>query len=107
MRKFLLLAFFSFSQAADNKTSFTDQITISNIGKDTRLLQKGRYTQTGLPTFQGGFRVGSKTIAQLLAYTPSGLYEVWACSNCSPVKLVFSTGTASGNFADLTGGAFK
>lgn len=49
----------------------------------------------------------SRTIAQLLAITPSAAGQEYYCSNCSPAKLVVSTGTSAGNFADPAGAAFK
>lgn len=49
----------------------------------------------------------SQTITQLQASTPTAVGQQYYCSNCSPAKLVVSTGTALGNFADAVGGAFK
>ena len=48
---------------SSNTTSIplVDQITLSNLGKDTRDLLKGRYTQTGMPLFKNGFYVGSRS----------------------------------------------
>ncbi len=53
----LLLASVSWGQEISTTTPsipLLDQIEISNLGKDTRALLSGRYTQTGKPTFQGG-----------------------------------------------------
>lgn len=48
----------------------------------------------------------SRTVAQLQAIVPA-LGDSYYCSDCSPKKLVVSTGTSAGNFADAVGGAFK
>lgn len=49
----------------------------------------------------------SRTSAQLLAIAPSAVGQQYFCSDCSPTKMVVSTGTSAGNFADPAGGAFK
>ena len=54
----------------------------------------------------GGLGLYPRTKAQLLAITPTEGEEYY-CSDCSPKKVVVSTGTAAGNFADATGGTFK
>ncbi|MCX5786845.1 MAG: hypothetical protein NTX59_14275 [Elusimicrobia bacterium] len=62
--------------------------------------------------FEGSVSIGgkigfpSKTISELKGITPA-LGEVYYCSDCSPKKLVVSTGTSAGNFADVAGGTFK
>jgi hypothetical protein len=55
----------------------------------------------------GGIAHYSRTIAQLQAIVPGAVGVVYYCSNCSPAKLVVSTGTSAGNFADAVGGAFQ
>lgn len=55
----------------------------------------------------GGVGFFSRTIAQLQAITPTQLGEGYYCNNCSPLKLVISTGSGAGNFADPAGGTFK
>ncbi len=57
----LLLLLSSLVQAQDissNTLSVVDEVKISNLGKDTRSLLSGRYTQTGKPTFKNGFCFG-------------------------------------------------
>lgn len=54
----------------------------------------------------------SKTLAFLLLYVPATAGETFFCSNCTGVlgatgKILVSTGTSAGNFADAGGGAFK
>lgn len=48
-----------------------------------------------------------RTLAQLQSTTPTDQGQTYFCTSCSPVKLVVSTGTALGNFADAAGGVFK
>ena len=55
----------------------------------------------------GGIAHHPRTIAQLLAITPAQGGVSYFCSNCSPAKMVVSTGTSAGNFADIMGGAFQ
>lgn len=56
---------------------------------------------------QGAVGFMSQTMAQLrLIATPSAGFQMY-CSDCSPKKMVISTGTSAGNWADTTGGTFK
>lgn len=55
----------------------------------------------------GALQVYSRSMAQLLSVTPSAVGRVYFCSDCTPAKLVVSTGTSAGNFADPAGGTFK
>lgn len=55
----------------------------------------------------GGIAHYSRTIAQLQAIVPGVVGVAYYCSNCSPAKLVVSTGTSAGNFADAVGGTFQ
>lgn len=55
----------------------------------------------------GGIGHYPRTMAQLLAIAPSQVGVSYFCSDCSPAKLVVSTGTSAGNFADAVGGAFQ
>lgn len=48
----------------------------------------------------------SQTRAQLTALAPSVTGIIYYCSNCSPAKIVVSTGTAAGQFATSDGGEF-
>ena len=61
----------------------------------------------GSVTASGPIRSYSRTIAQLVAYSPITTGEQFYCSNCSPAKIVVSTGTSASNFADAVGGTFK
>ena len=58
-------------------------------------------------TGSGGLGSYSRTLAQLQAITPFGVGEMYFCNNCTPAKMVVSTGTAAGNFADIMGGTFQ
>ena len=55
----------------------------------------------------GYFQFASKTAAQLVATVPTAAGQAYFCSDCSPAKIVVSTGTAAGNFAAADGGAFE
>jgi len=55
----------------------------------------------------GGMMVYSRTKAQLNAITPGSVGETYFCSDCSPAKIVVSTGGSAANFADAAGGPFK
>lgn len=56
---------------------------------------------------EGGLLFYARTIAQLQAIVPIAAGEQFYCSNCTPAKMVISTGTSAGNFADPAGGVFK
>lgn len=64
-------------------------------------------TATGDMYMAGFLRLASKTEAELLAITPAAVGHVYFCSDCAPAKVVVSTGTGAGNFADAIGGEFK
>jgi len=77
----------------------------------------GRYTDavtldstlgvTGAVTIGGYTQLYSRSMAQLLAITPTVVGQQYFCNDCSPTKIVVSTGTSQGNFADAVGGAFE
>ncbi|GAB4033229.1 MAG: hypothetical protein Fur0012_12650 [Elusimicrobiota bacterium] len=52
-------------------------------------------------------RLISRTKANLLTTTPGAVGEIYYCIDCSPAKIVVSTGTSAGNFADAVGGLFQ
>lgn len=55
-----------------------------------------------------GTKLAAHTIAELCtAYPKQGTGEVYYCSNCSPPKVVVSTGAVSCQFSDAIGGTFK
>lgn len=58
-------------------------------------------------TFNAPLGFYSRSISQLQAIVPAAAGRAYYCNNCSPLKLVISTGTSAGNFADAAGGAFK
>lgn len=58
-------------------------------------------------TVFGGVLYSNRTKAQLNAITPIVQGESYYCSDCSPKKVVVSTGTGARNFADFVGGTFK
>ncbi len=68
---------------------------------------KSTFTATGNLYLGGTARFYSRTKAQLLAITPGAEGEGYYCSDCSPKKIVVSTGTVAGNFADASGGPFQ
>lgn len=55
----------------------------------------------------GGLGNTQATVAQLLSTATARTGTSFYCSNCTPPKIVVSTGTGLGNFADAVGGAFK
>lgn len=61
----------------------------------------------GTMIMNGPVRLQSRTIAQLQAVAPGAAGEQYYCSDCSPSKIVVSTGTSAGNFADAIGGEFR
>lgn len=63
--------------------------------------------QSSATVFGGAARLNSRTLAYLVAYTPIAVGEAYYCNNCSPAKIVVSTGTSASNFADAVGGTFK
>lgn len=55
----------------------------------------------------GGIGHYSRSMAELMAITPSQVGVTYFCNNCTPAKMVVSTGTSAGNFADIMGGTFQ
>jgi len=49
----------------------------------------------------------SFVLATLITKVPSAVGQSVYCSDCSPKKLLVSTGTSAGNWADPAGGTFK
>lgn len=64
-------------------------------------------TSLGPLSFTGALRLYSRTMPQLLLIAPGAAGELYFCSNCSPAKVVVSTGTGAGNFAAADGGTFQ
>lgn len=92
---------------ASNATADSANTPLTIIYRDA----SGNFA-AGQATFAGtvnSAQVGhaSKTIAQLQVIVPGAKGDSYFCSDCSPAKLVVSTGTAAGNFADAVGGTFK
>lgn len=48
-----------------------------------------------------------KSKAQLNTIVPNRVGLAYYCSDCSPKKVVISTGTAKANWANIDGGAFQ
>jgi len=68
----------------------------------------GANTFTGKQTLSGGtLGLYSRLMAELLLMVPATEGELYYCSDCVPKKVVVSTGTAAGNFADAAGGTFQ
>ena len=67
----------------------------------------GAQLNAGQLDVTGGVGLYSRTVAQLLGIAPSAVGVSFYCNNCSPVKIVVSTGTSAGNFSDAVGGTFK
>lgn len=84
-----------------------DIFTQNSDGDGNVNVYTGNNTLTASFRDTGGFRLYSRTIAQLNAITPDAVGEAFYCNNCSPAKIVVSTGTSAGNFADAIGGAFQ
>lgn len=98
-------------------------LNVGNSGADPGYFTVAGNGETVIARINGGLGVGvapsesievvggighySRTIAQLLAITPSQVGVTYFCNSCSPAKLVVSTGTSAGNFADAIGGPFQ
>ncbi|MCX5790908.1 MAG: hypothetical protein NTY45_01640, partial [Elusimicrobia bacterium] len=59
---------------------------------------------TGVP---GAIGLYSRTKDELISTTPLAVGWLYFCSDCSPAKVVVSTGTSAGNFAAAGGGTFQ
>lgn len=55
----------------------------------------------------GGNGAWSRTFAQLNGISPARVGLMYFCSNCTPAKIVVSTGTSAANFAAADGGAYQ
>ena len=62
---------------------------------------------TGGLALAGPLRLANKSIAELQAYDPVEKGETFFCTDSVPPRIMTSTGTAAGNFADAMGGEFK
>ncbi len=69
----LLLASSAFGQQT-MEIPVDTQIEISNLGKDTRNLLRGRYRQTGKPTFQNGICFGDGTCQNSVSGSSTGSF---------------------------------
>ena len=65
------------------------------------------FTNLGSLTVGGPVGLYSRTKSDLIGTTPGASGQLYFCSDCSPAKVVVSTGTAAGNFAAVDGGAFQ
>lgn len=78
-----------------------------NLSTVQAKLDAGVAYSASTATFFGGVLYSNRTRAQLNAITPAVLGETYYCSDCTPKKIVVSTGTGARNFGDAVGGAFK
>jgi len=101
---------------ANGGTGGTDQTTarsglglgsIATQGANAVAITGGTITGITSLTSAGVLRLYSRTKAELNALTPGAVGEIYYCSNCSPVNVMVSTGTAQANFGAITGGAFQ
>lgn len=84
-------------------------------GGKVRLLTDGGSALIAYDSSQGGavqvvkgpFQILSKTLAQIVAFDPFGKGEMFFCTDCSPPKIVVSTGTSPGQYASADGGVFQ
>ncbi len=67
------------------------QIEISNLGKDTRNLLQGRYTQTGLPKFLNGIKFGDGTTQTTAASSTNASSSTFVYGNISITQASFMT----------------
>ena len=85
----LFLASLSWGQLAQDTTSYQQTVspdfeqTLSNLGKDVRELQSGRPTVTGIPLFQDGFCIGTRSTCQTTA------------GGTAPTMQVFTSGSGT------------
>ena len=81
--------------------------TMATQGANAVAITGGTISNVTSLTSAGVLRLYSRTKLQLNAITPAAVGEIYYCSNCSPVNVMVSTGTAQANFGAITGGAFQ
>ncbi len=58
---------------------------------------------TNIIATAGFIQTYSRSLAQIMAITPTAVGQVYFCNNCSPVEMAMSTGTSVGMFANFSG----
>lgn len=88
------------------KDSGGQMLFVNEVGTGDIVFSPGNSAKVNI-TAAGGLGSYSRTMAQLLAIAPSAVGQQYFCNNCTPAKMVVSTGTSAGNFADIMGGTFQ
>lgn len=104
-----LLLMFAVSAGAQTVSSPQFQLTGRSYQIEASAIQQMFYNVAGAikTIVSSPLFLQNLTIAQLQVVPITQRGTTYYCTNCSPPKIVISTGTAAGNFADATGGAFK
>lgn len=84
-----------------------DNGSANDAGLSFRIRTAGTAITAMRAASNGGVSFYSRSIVQLMAIAPDAVGTQFYCNNCSPTKMVVSTGTAAGNFAAIDGGAFQ
>lgn len=87
-------------------TTTTSTTPIVNV-EDATGASAFQVLESSATVFGGAARLNSRTVTYLQGYVPVAVGEAFYCNNCSPAKIVVSTGTSAGNFADAVGATFK
>lgn len=111
MRTLLLLLLLCSAAGSSAQTISNPQyqLTGKNYASEASAIQQMFYNVAGAiqKIVSSPLFLQNLTIAQLQGVPISKKGTVYYCMNCSPPKIVVSTGTAAGNFADAVGGTFK
>ena len=109
MKSLLLFIALVVPSGAQNMAEPQYQLTGQDYRKEASAIQQMFYNVAGAikKIVSSALVLQPLTIAQLQVVPLTRPGITYYCSNCSPPKIVVSTGTAAGNFADAVGGSFK
>ncbi len=91
----------SYNSVIGYAPTFTSSVTVASNLSVSGTMTSSTFTLTGTLTYK------SLTKLQLTNTTPGSVGMSFYCSDCTPKKVVVSTGTSIKNFADMAGGEFK